>query len=62
VLINLILGWTLLFAYQQFKKEFLSETAVFFLKKSPIFFALAINMAIPTLLFLQVVYGPLFLQ
>ncbi|QER42585.1 hypothetical protein F1847_07465 [Thermodesulfobacterium sp. TA1] len=60
VLINLILGWTLLFAYQQFRKEFLPETAVFFLKKSPIFFALAINMAIPALLFLQVVYGPLF--
>jgi hypothetical protein len=42
------------------KKNFLPETALLFLKKKPILFALAINMAIPALLFLQVVYGPLF--
>ncbi|WP_022854698.1 hypothetical protein [Thermodesulfobacterium thermophilum] len=60
LLVNLILGWALFFAYQQFKKNFLPEIALLFLKKKPILFALAINMAIPALLFLQVVYGPLF--
>ncbi|MDK2861493.1 MAG: hypothetical protein PWP33_696 [Thermodesulfobacterium sp.] len=60
LLINLILGWSLFFTYQQLKETFLPETARLFFKKKPILFALAINMAIPALLFLQVVYGPLF--
>lgn len=60
--INLIVGLVLIFGYLEIRKKekLFSEEVRFFVKKIPIFFALGINLAIPALLFLQVLYGPLF--
>lgn len=60
ILINLILGLGLILFYNWNREEnfFLSNKAI--AKKIPILFALGINMAIPALLFLQVVFGHFF--
>lgn len=56
ILANLILGGSLLAIWNRFKK---TETPVFS-GKIPIFVALTINLGVPPLLFLQVLYGHLF--
>lgn len=62
ILINLIVGLAFVFLSSEIKhrKNLLSEEIRFFSRKIPVFFALGVNLAIPALLFLQVVYGPLF--
>lgn len=60
ILINSILGLSLIILSKWNKKENFFETNKPLAKKIPILFALGINMAIPALLFLQVVFGHLF--
>ncbi len=56
VLVNLVLGGSLLALWDQFKRKPGSELT----KNLPIMVALAINLGIPPLLFLQVLYGNFF--
>lgn len=68
VLINSILGLSFIMIYKRIflaqsertEKEFPMIEDKLLAKKIPILFALAINMAIPALLFIQVVFGHLF--
>jgi hypothetical protein len=64
VLINSILGLSLIIIYKRIRLLSISSLDLDiyrpFSKQIPILFALAINMAIPALLFLQVVFGHLF--
>lgn len=60
LIINAILGLSMILLYKWNKEKGFFEINKPFVKKIPILFALGINMAIPTLLFLQVVFGHLF--
>lgn len=63
VLINSILGLSFITIYKAFKSSDMIESMErdsSIAKQIPILFALAINMAIPALLFIQVVFGHLF--
>ncbi|GAB6183818.1 hypothetical protein [Thermodesulfovibrio hydrogeniphilus] len=59
LLVNSIVGLALIILFKGRQKESISLLNPF-AKKIPILFALGINMAIPALLFLQVVFGSLF--
>ncbi len=59
LLVNSIVGLALIILFKGKQKESISLLNPF-AKKIPILFALGINMAIPALLFLQVVFGNLF--
>lgn len=60
IIINSILGLSLMILYKWNKKQDFFKINKPLAKKIPILFALGINMAIPALLFLQVVFGHLF--
>ncbi|WP_353683543.1 hypothetical protein V4D30_06590 [Thermodesulfovibrio sp. 3907-1M] len=60
VLVNSILGLSLITIYKAFKSSESMERDKSIAKQIPILFAFAINMAIPALLFIQVVFGHLF--
>ncbi|MCS7164276.1 MAG: hypothetical protein NZ845_04680 [Thermodesulfovibrio sp.] len=60
VIINSILGVSLIIFYKWNKNQDFFDINKPLVKKIPILFALGINMAIPALLFLQVVFGHLF--
>ncbi|MDI6865231.1 hypothetical protein [Thermodesulfovibrio yellowstonii] len=60
IIINSIVGLSLIILYQWNKKQDFFIINKPLAKKIPILFALGINMAIPALLFLQVVFGHLF--
>ncbi len=60
LLINSLLGLSIILTYRWSKEKEFFETNRPLSKKIPLFFALGINMAIPALLFIQVVYGNLF--
>ncbi len=60
LIINSILGLSLIILYQSNKKQDFFKAHKPLAKKIPILFAIGINMAIPALLFLQVVFGHLF--
>lgn len=60
ILINLIVGLGSILFYNWNKEEHFSLSNKTIAKKIPILFALGINMAIPALLFLQVVFGHFF--
>lgn len=60
ILINSILGLGLIIFFQWSKNKDFFEINKPLVKRIPILFALGINMAIPALLFIQVVFGHLF--
>lgn len=60
LLINSILGLSIILSYKWAKEKEFFENNRPLAKKIPLFFALGINMAIPALLFIQVLYGNLF--
>ena len=63
VLVNAVLGGAIILLFKRFSgnnETTIAEQNLPIAKKLPIMVALAINMAIPPLLFLQVVYGHLF--
>ncbi|GAQ95287.1 hypothetical protein TAGGR_2176 [Thermodesulfovibrio aggregans] len=60
VIINSIVGLGIITLYKWKREASFFETNKPIVKKIPILFALGINMAIPALLFLQVVFGHLF--
>lgn len=60
LIINSILGLSLILLFKWGRKQDFFETNKPIAKKIPILFALGINMAIPALLFLQVTFGHLF--
>ncbi|MCS7214777.1 MAG: hypothetical protein RMI30_01115 [Thermodesulfovibrio sp.] len=60
LIINSILGLSLIIFYQWNRRRDFFEINKPFVKKIPILFAFGINMAIPALLFLQVIFGNFF--
>jgi hypothetical protein len=62
LLVNAVLGGAIILLFKQFSGNdaTIAEQNLAVAKKLPVMVALAINMAIPPLLFLQVVYGHLF--